>query len=136
MSSTYEEIDSISPAASLRVVFLGTLATILGALAAVVVLPMWLPGLTTSLFGESPKVFWFLSRGTALAGFILLWISMGLGILITNRLARTLAWGTGRFRSAPVYKLAWAWFWPFSCLDLAGGSISSPQLIAGFCAVC
>ena len=60
-------------------VFLATLAT-------AVLLPLWLPGLTTSLSGEAPKAFWYLSRGSAIIAYLLLWLSMMLGTGITNKL--------------------------------------------------
>lgn len=63
-------------------------ASIGGALAAVAVLPAWLPGLSTSLQGNAPQAFWFLSRASALVAYGLLWLSMCLGLLITNKLAR------------------------------------------------
>lgn len=58
-----------------------------GVILAVAVLPGWLEGLGASLFGTSPKVFWYLSRATAMVGYILLWASMAFGLGITNRLA-------------------------------------------------
>jgi predicted ferric reductase len=60
-------------------VFLATLAT-------ASLLPLWLPGLTTSLSGEAPKAFWYLARGSAVIAYILLWLSMMLGVGITNKL--------------------------------------------------
>ncbi len=82
------ESDELPPAMPLRT-FLGLLlAVVLGSLVAVFVLPEWLPGLRTSLFEPSPKAYWYLSRASAIVAYVLLWISMALGIAITNRLAR------------------------------------------------
>jgi predicted ferric reductase len=64
------------------------LAVIAGALAAVFVVPQWLPGLAGSLFGDAPKAYWYLSRASALVAYGLLWLSMLLGLSITNKLAR------------------------------------------------
>lgn len=47
----------------------------------------WLTGIQTSLSGTQPKAFWYLSRSTAFVGFGLLWLSMVLGLSITNKLA-------------------------------------------------
>lgn len=52
------------------------------------VLPSWLPGLAASLLGPDPKAFWYLSRSSAMVGDALLWVSVVLGLLITNRMAR------------------------------------------------
>lgn len=59
-----------------------------GALAAIWALPAWLPGLNASVQGGAPQVFWFLARASALVAYALLWASMCLGLLITNKLAR------------------------------------------------
>ena len=63
----------------LLLVFLTTLIT-------VIFLPEWLPGLTTSLSGNAPSAFWYLSRGSAITAYFLLWLSMMLGTGITNKL--------------------------------------------------
>jgi predicted ferric reductase len=64
------------------------LAILTGLLAAILLLPAWLPNLATSLMGESPKVYWYLSRATAFVSLTVLWLSMALGIGITNKMAR------------------------------------------------
>ncbi len=64
------------------------LAISLGTLAAAVVLPTWMPRLADSLMGKDPKAFWYLSRGSAFVAMSLLWASMALGLLITNKMAR------------------------------------------------
>ena len=55
---------------------------------AVTVLPAWLPNLTASLIGTSPKAYWYLSRGTAFVAMSLLWASMAFGLAITNKMSR------------------------------------------------
>ena len=52
------------------------------------VLPIWLPALSTSLFGPDPKGYWYLTRASGLVAYALAWMSMMLGVLISNRLAR------------------------------------------------
>jgi predicted ferric reductase len=63
-------------------------ALTVGLVLAVLALPNWLPNLAFSLSGESPKVFWYLARATAFASMGLLWVSMALGLSITNKMAR------------------------------------------------
>lgn len=65
------------------------LAMGVGALAAAIVLPAWMPHLAASLVGTDPKAYWYLSRGSAFVALSLLWLSMALGLLITNKMART-----------------------------------------------
>jgi len=64
------------------------LAGAVGLLAAVLVLPTWLPNIAFSLEGDAPKLYWYLSRGSAFVSLTLLWISMVLGIGLSNKLAR------------------------------------------------
>jgi predicted ferric reductase len=64
------------------------LAMIVGLLAATLLLPKWLPNMATSLTGNDPKAYWYLSRGTAFVSLTILWTSMALGLGITNKMAR------------------------------------------------
>lgn len=64
------------------------IAVAAGSFAAVVLLPTWLPGLTTSLLGTEPKAYWYLARSSAFVAYGLLWLSMVFGLLMTNKLAR------------------------------------------------
>jgi len=65
------------------------LAVGLGTLGALVLLPNWVPNLAQSLVGPDPKAYWYLSRGAAFVSLGLLWVSMVLGLLITNKIARS-----------------------------------------------
>ncbi len=64
------------------------LSMALGTLAAVVVLPAWMPRLSASLMGTDPKAYWYLSRGSSFVAMGLLWVSMALGLGISNKMAR------------------------------------------------
>ncbi len=64
------------------------LAMVMGLVAATLLLPTWLPNLAASLTGTNPKVFWYLSRATAFVSLSILWLSMALGLGITNKMAR------------------------------------------------
>lgn len=64
------------------------LAVVGGALAAAVVLPTWLPGLAASLWGSEPKAFWYLARSTGIVAYVLFWLSMVFGLVISNKMAR------------------------------------------------
>lgn len=65
------------------------LAVGVGTLGALLLLPSWVPNLAQTLVGSDPKAYWYLSRGSAFASLGLLWISMVLGLLITNKMARS-----------------------------------------------
>ena len=68
--------------------FVVMLAMVIGLLTAILVLPTWQPRLAASLLGESPKVYWYLSRATAFVSLTVLWVSMALGLGLSNKLAR------------------------------------------------
>ena len=63
-------------------------AMTVGLLVAVLLLPTWMPNLSFSLAGAEPKAYWYLSRASAFVSLSLLWISMALGLGITNKMAR------------------------------------------------
>ncbi len=63
-------------------------AMTVGLLVAVLILPSWLPNMSFSLGGDAPKAYWYLSRATAFVSLSLLWLSMALGLGITNKMAR------------------------------------------------
>jgi predicted ferric reductase len=84
-----ELIETTQPAVKLTTVLIGMLGIAAGVILATQFLPAWLPGLSTSLLGPEPKAFWYLSRGSAIAAYLLLWLSMVFGLMITNRMART-----------------------------------------------
>ncbi len=61
---------------------------------ALVILPL-LPGLISNLIysyhsfgGKAPKIYWYLSRASGFVSYTILWISMALGLGITNKMAR------------------------------------------------
>lgn len=80
--------DHIDPVISLPALLLILAAVAGGALAGALALPSWLPGLQNSLTGSAPQAFWYLARSSALVAYIMLWISMCLGLLISNKLAK------------------------------------------------
>jgi predicted ferric reductase len=63
-------------------------AMTVGLLVAVLILPAWLPNMSFSLGGDAPKAYWYLSRATAFVSLSLLWLSMALGLGISNKMAR------------------------------------------------
>lgn len=95
--TTNPELVDLPPAMPMSVLLTLLIGTALGAFAAVMVLPTWLPGLSASLLGSEPKVYWYLSRSNAVAAYVLLWLSMIFGLLMTNRMARLWPGGPGAF---------------------------------------
>ena len=76
--------------------FVASLAAGLALVAALIVVitqPAWLTTLIASLAGAQPTAYWYLSRASAIVGYVMLWGSMVLGLAITDKLAR--AWPGG-----------------------------------------
>ena len=65
-TSSSNDIDQLPPAMPFSTLVIMLLASALGAFAAAIVLPNWLPGLSHSLLGTEPKAYWYLSRSSAL----------------------------------------------------------------------
>ena len=57
--------------------------------AAYYLLPLLLPGVTVSLSAVDTKAYWYISRASAIVAYILLWLSMILGLLLSTRLSKT-----------------------------------------------
>lgn len=76
------------PAVPLLTVALSTFAITSVVLVLVTILPTWIPAMAQSATGENIKVYWYLSRGSAVVAYLLLWGSMVLGLLMTNKMAR------------------------------------------------
>jgi predicted ferric reductase len=89
--------DFEQPAVPWPALLVGLTGMASGALLAAIVLPAWLPNLTASLVGASPKVFWFLSRASALIALWMLWFSMAWGLLISGKLSRAWPGGSAAF---------------------------------------
>ncbi len=64
------------------------IAAAAGAILALVIIPAWVPTLGGSLVGAEPKGYWYIARAAGLTSFVLLWLSMASGLLITNKVAR------------------------------------------------
>jgi predicted ferric reductase len=105
------------------------IAMTLGILAAVLVLPNWLPGLRESLTGSAPKVFWYLSRATAFIAMGLLWASMMLGMGITNKMARLWPGAPAAFALHEYISLLGLGFAAFHGLILLGDHYSNFSLL-------
>ncbi|MBI4307357.1 MAG: ferric reductase-like transmembrane domain-containing protein [Chloroflexi bacterium] len=92
-----QEPVELSPIVSLRTALLLMVGVILGALLAAMVAPYWIPGLAESLAGSSPKAYWYLSRASGLVGYVFLWLSVTLGLLITGKVSRIWPGGPAAF---------------------------------------
>ncbi|MEI8133354.1 MAG: hypothetical protein WCG34_13055, partial [Leptolinea sp.] len=85
---TYQSDLDNRPAVPISTVIISAMAIVFAVIVAVFVLPNWFPGMVQSMSGENLKVYWYLSRGSAVMAYLLLWFSMVLGLLMTNKMAR------------------------------------------------
>ena len=105
--------------------FLGVIG---GIGAAYYLIPLMLPGITVSLSGVDEKVYWYLSRASAIIAYILLWISMVLGLLLSTRLSK--AW-PGPAKAMEIHQfisLLGLFFVGFHTLILMGDVYLAPTL--------
>ncbi len=95
MSSSKQNnnLDTVQPTIGFDTAILVLLGAIIGAIVAITLLPTWLPGLSTSLLGAEPRAYWYLARASGVVAYVLLWLSVALGIAIKNKLAQ--AWPGG-----------------------------------------
>ncbi|WP_298407082.1 hypothetical protein [uncultured Chloroflexus sp.] len=126
--TTNPELVDLPPAMSISALLTLLIGTALGAFAAVMVLPTWLPGLSASLLGSEPKAYWYLSRSSAVAAYGLLWLSMVFGLLMTNRMARLWPGGPGAFDLHQHTSLLGLAFAIFHALILLGDRYISATL--------
>src|SRR5574337_857487 len=113
-------------------------ASAIGLLLAVLILPIWLPNLNFSLVGDAPKAYWYLSRATAFASLSLLWISMALGIGISNKMARWWPGAPAAFAIHEYVSLLGLTFALFHALILLGDhyiDFTVAQILTPFAAV-
>jgi len=96
------------------------IAMTIGLLVAVLLLPTWMPNLAFSISGSAPKVYWYLARGTAFASLSLLWVSMALGLSITNKMARLWPGAPAAFAIHEYVNLLGVAFAVFHALILLG----------------
>ncbi len=80
-----EELETGLPIQEMLLIFLIAMT---GLLLALNLLPVLLPGMAFSVSGSAPKVYWFMSRGSAIAAYWILWLSMSSGVIITNKIAQ------------------------------------------------
>lgn len=81
-------IQEIPESMDISTLLLLLLSVISGAFLAIAILPTWLPLLNVSLLGDHAKAYWYLTRSSGFVAYGLLWFSMALGLLITNKMAR------------------------------------------------
>jgi predicted ferric reductase len=92
------------------------------------VMPYIMPNLTSLLIREDNKLFWYFSRGSAIIGYILLWLSTVMGLLVTTKAGKTFP---GLKTSSELHQyvsILGLFFTGFHALLLLGDAFLRPNL--------
>ncbi len=83
-----KELNSIEPEIPLGIALLLLFGVAAGTIVLLLALQTWWPGLEQSLLGPQPKAYWDLARTSGMVAYLLIWLSVALGLIITDRFAR------------------------------------------------
>jgi predicted ferric reductase len=91
------EPDLMEPTIPLGTALLILFGVAVSTVLALLTLESWLPGLSLSLFGPQPKAYWDLARSSGIVAYLLMWLSVAFGLIITNKMARVWPGGPTAF---------------------------------------
>jgi predicted ferric reductase len=117
-STNPEELDSRQPIISFLSMLVIFAATLCGAMVAVIVLP----ALAQLLVGPGVNVNWDLTRASGIVAYVLMWLSVVFGLLITNRMASIWPGGPAAFDLHQFTSLLGLAFALFHAVVLLGDS--------------
>jgi predicted ferric reductase len=83
-----KEFDTVEPEIPLGIALLLLFGVAVGTIVVVLALQTWWPGLYQSLLGSQPKAYWDLARTSGMVAYLLIWLSVAFGLIITDRFAR------------------------------------------------
>ncbi|MCL4395648.1 MAG: ferric reductase-like transmembrane domain-containing protein [Chloroflexi bacterium] len=83
-----QEFDSTEAVVPLSSALAALFAVAVGTVGAILAMESWLPALTQSLVGPTPQAYWDLARVGGIVSYVLLWLSIVFGLVVTNKLAR------------------------------------------------
>ena len=124
-STNPEEFDSRKPLMSMLSLVAIFAATLCGAFAAVLILPT----LAQLLVGPGVNVAWDLTRVSGIVAYVLMWLSVVFGLIITNRMARLWPGGPAAFDLHQFTSLLGLAFSLFHAVVLLGDSYIKYSLL-------
>lgn len=83
-----DDSNALPVVVSVNILLLTLLGLLGAAFAVALIAPDWVSGWFAAISGPAPKAFWYLSRAAGFVSYGLVWLSVVLGLTITNRLAR------------------------------------------------
>src|ERR1043166_11862 len=108
---------------------------IVGFLITIPFVPTMITNFSYSFTGHAPKIYWYLSRSAGFVALTILWISMALGLSITNKMARLWPGAPGAFAIHEYASLLGLGFAAYHALVLIGDhyvDFSLPRLLLPF----
>lgn len=82
-----KEFDELEPTVPLGTAVLILFAVAIGTLVTLIILQAWFPSLNQTLFGAGHEAYWDLARSSGIVAYLLMWLSVSFGLIITNRLS-------------------------------------------------
>jgi predicted ferric reductase len=136
--ASHKEFDSVEPQVPLGIALLILFGVAVGTLAMIAAVQTWLPAMGLSLAGAQPQAYWDLARSAGIAAYLLMWLSVAFGLIITNRMARVWPGGPTAFDLHQFSSLLGLGFAVFHGLILLGDqyiNFTLPQILIPFASV-
>jgi predicted ferric reductase len=83
-----KEFETLEPTVPLGIALLILFAVAVGTIVAMLALETFLPAYFQSLFGPQREAFWDLARTSGMVAYLLMWLSVAFGLIITDRMAQ------------------------------------------------
>jgi predicted ferric reductase len=136
--SNHKELDSVEPQVPLGIAVLILFGVALGTIILIAAVQTWLPAMGLSLSGAQPQAYWDLARSAGIVAYLLMWLSVAFGLIITNRMARIWPGGPTAFDLHQFSSLLGLGFAVFHGLVLLSDqfiNFTLPQILIPFASV-
>lgn len=101
---------------------------LLGGLLIIATANTWLPQLTQTLQGDQPHAYWYISRASGVCAYLLLWLSMFFGLLLSNRMTQLWLGGATAYDLHEYTSLLGLGFIGIHLLILLGDHYTQPSI--------
>jgi predicted ferric reductase len=115
-----KDFDSLEPTVPLGIALLILFAVAVGTIVLLLVLQNSLPAIYQSIFGPQREAYWDLARTSGLVAYLLMWLSVAFGLIITDRMAHVWPGGPQAFDLHQFASLLGLAFGVFHALILLG----------------
>jgi len=115
-----KDFDSLEPTVPLGIALLILFGGAIGTIVLLLVLQTSLPAIYQSIFGPQREAYWDLARTSRLVAYLLMWLSVAFGLIITDRMAHVWPGGPQAFDLHQFASLLGLAFAVFHALILLG----------------